>query len=629
MGCILLTLGSLRAAAADQSAPTAAAVQTAGTWSRDDAAHLLRRAAFGGTPQQIDAIHALGREAAVEYLLTGKLPEGVQPIFPKSELKAFEPTPNAGPDENDRQKLREMLAQAQKDGKDSDAAKKLEEYRKSIGQRQQRTDRQDIERLKGWWVDRMIRTDRPLEEKMSLFWHNLFTSGYRDVKSGKMMFEQNDLFHKQALDNYRKLTHSILHDGAMLRYLNNDQNVKGKPNENLARELMELFTLGEGNGYNEQDIKEVARALTGLAPAGRFGPQGGGRGPGGPVVMRPFMHDDGEKTIFGKTGNFGPDDVIELIFAKPEPAKYLARRLWIAFAAPEPTDSDLDPLVKAIHENNYDLVPVLRVLFNQPAFYSDAARFVIIKSPTELAVGTMRLLARNSNSNNYAGLVVRQMQAMDQELLQPPNVRGWVGGDNWITAATLFTRYNTATLMVAGGAPTIMGRGPNGQQPTPEQIQARMQQMRAGRPGGPPQPGGAAAAGRNPNANPNNNPNGNPNPAGANPDRERMMAERQRMMQDPKLREQMMQQFGRGFPQPIAPVAIASLFPKLDASPTSAQVVDAAIERFLQRPLHPDKRQALLDELGNDPIKIGTPESDTRIRQVIGLVMSTPEYQVE
>src|SRR5207302_4084936 len=143
------------------------------------------------------------------------------------------------------------------------------------------------------------------------------TSGYRDVKSGKMMFEQNALFHQHALGNYRKLTHAILHDGAMLRYLNNDQNVKGKPNENLARELMELFTLGEGNGYTETDIKEVARALTGLAPGGRAGPNGG-RGYGGPVTMRSFMHDPGEKTIFGKSGNFGPDDVVELLFSKSQ-----------------------------------------------------------------------------------------------------------------------------------------------------------------------------------------------------------------------------------------------------------------------------------------------------------------------
>src|ERR1051325_2753949 len=211
IGCIFVTLGTLRATAADQAAP-AAALQPGGAWSHDEAAHLLRRAAFGGTPQQIDAIQALGREAAVEYLLTGKLPEGVQPIFAKAELKPFEPTPNNGPDEIDRTKLRELFAQAQKDGKDSEAAKKLEEFRKSVGQKQQRTDRQDIERLKGWWVDRMIRTDRPLEEKMTLFWHNLFTSGYRDVKSGKMMAEQNELFHKQALGNYRKLTHSILQD---------------------------------------------------------------------------------------------------------------------------------------------------------------------------------------------------------------------------------------------------------------------------------------------------------------------------------------------------------------------------------------------------------------------------------
>ncbi len=625
LGCAAAILSVARPTmAAGPQVPASTSVQVATAWSRDDAAHLLRRAGFGGTPEQIDALHALGREAAVEHLLTGKLPEGAQLVFAKADLKAYVPVPVTEQNpEKQREQMRDLSAQAQKAGKDSDAARKLDATRRSLQQQQQRNERQEIDHLRLWWVERMLRTDRPLEEKMTLFWHNLFTSGYREVKSSKMLVEQNALFHDQALGNYRKLTQSIVHDGAMLRYLNNDQNVKGKPNENLARELMELFTLGEGSGYTEQDIKEVARALTGLAPGGRIGPMGG-RGYGGPVAMRPFMHDDGEKTIFGKTGKFGPDDVIELLFAKPEPSRYLAKRLWTAFVSADPSDADLAPVVKAIQDSNYEVTPALRLIFNSPAFYGEPARFAMIKSPAEVAVGTMRLLGRDAPTEPQVVFVMRQMVAMDQELLQPPNVRGWVGGDNWITAATLFTRYNTATMMVIGGAAGQQRRQFGGGQPTPEQMKTMMEQ-RAARTGGGPTTRPAGAAGPGVAAG-----DGNADPQMA--ERRRMFAERMKGIDDPKMREQMMQQYaGRlgGAGQQLAPVDADKLFTKLAASPSREQIVDAALGRFLQRPLHPDKRQALIDVLGDEPIKIGTPDSDNRIRQMISLVFSTPEYQVE
>jgi hypothetical protein len=232
------------------------------------------------------------------------------------------------------------------------------------------------------------------------------------------------------------------------------------------------------------------------------------------------------------------------------------------------------------------------------------------------------------------------MQQMDQELLQPPNVRGWVGGDNWITAATLFTRYNTATFMVTGQAQGFGGRrGPGGagQQFTPEQMQAFMQQ-RAAR--------AANAPGAGPATQPSVEqirarlmqrraaedavtstppPQPSDRPVAPSADRQRLM------QQDPQARQQMqmMQQFGRGFTQPPPPVNVAKLLPDLGATPTATQVVDAAIAHFLQRPLHPEKRAALVEALGDGPINIGTPESDSRIRQVLSLVMSTPEYQVD
>jgi hypothetical protein len=452
-------------------------------WSRDDAAHLLRRAGFGGTPEQIDQLHSLGRSVAVEYLLTGDLPAGATPIFHPANLPPFSTTPLPS------------------DRKAANMAK-----------------RQEIQRFRAWWLDRMFRTDHPLEEKMTLFWHGLFCSGFKEIKSSEPLIRQNNLFHQFALGNYQKLTAAIVHDAAMLKYLNNDQNVRGKPNENLARELMELFTMGEGNGYTEQDIKEVARALTGA-----------GVRPDGSYMFRPFRHDPGIKTIFGHTGAYKPDDVVDLIFAKPQPAQHLAQRLWTFFADPNPSPLDLAPIVESLHSTHYDVKAALRVLFNSPAFYADKCKFSLIKSPPEVIVGTLRTLGHEPNGAMLAPSI-QAMDRMGMELFQPPNVKGWPGGEHWITSATLFTRYNTCSAMIEGN---------------------------------------------------------------------------------------------------LGPAATPSrLFPTLN-NPTPDQLVDAAIARFLHRPLPDDKRQVLIEELGKAPLRIGDPLPDRRIRQMLALLLSTPEYQVE
>ncbi len=328
------------------SGPAGAAAAAKASWSRDDAAHLLRRAGFGGTPAQIDRLQALGHDAAVDYLLTGNLPAGAVAPFEHVDL------PELTADLTGDYRIQGPMLQY-----------KLQE-------------------LRVWWLDRMVRSDRPLEEKMTLFWHGLFCSGIREVRSVEAMSHQNQLFHREAIGNYKRLTADIIHDPAMIKYLNNDENIKGRPNENLARELMELFTMGEGNGYTEKDIPEVARALTGIT-TDRFGESS---------QFMPIRHDDGPKTIFGKTGNFTPDDVPELIFARPEPATYLARRLWQFFGTPDPTDQDIAPVAEALRSGEWELAPALRAVFTSPAFYSDRCKFALIKGPVELEAMTLRLL---------------------------------------------------------------------------------------------------------------------------------------------------------------------------------------------------------------------------------------------
>jgi len=459
------------------------------TWSHDDAAHLLRRAGFGGTPEQIDRLHAMGKKDAVEFLLAGPTSKPTtQPVFAKTDLPGFEFS------------------------KEPDDKKEA-----------QKSKRQDLQRLRVWWLDRMCRTDRPLEEKMTLFWHGLFCSGFMEVKEADFMYQQNALFRKEAVGNYKRLAHEIVHDPAMLRYLNADQNIRGKPNENLARELMELFTMGEGQGYTENDIKEVARSLTGLAVT----PRGS--------TFRPFRHDPDRKTIFGRTGNFAPDDVVDLIFDQPQPANYLARRLWIFFAATEPSDADILPVARALRLTNYDLKPALRAIFLNPGFYSDKVKFSLIRSPAELIASTVRQLDFQPGQQAQR-LLTESLTRMGQELFQPPNVRGWPGGEHWITSATLYTRYNICSILASGP------------------------------------PGGRREALN-----------------GASPEK---------------------------------------LFSKLPNNPSALDIVDAAVARFLQRPLPEAKKAALLEALGNGPIRLGS-RDDRRVMQMIALLMSTPEYQMQ
>lgn len=537
-------------------------------WTRDDAAHLLRRAGFGGTPTQIDRTYALGREAAVEYLITGTLPAGAEAPFIHVDLPAIE----INDDMNQRQGPERLF---------------------------------EVQKLRTWWMDRMVRTDRPLEEKMTLFWHGLFTSGIRECKIPRWMAGQNQLFHKEAIGNYKNLTREIIHDPAMLKYLNNDENLKGKPNENLARELMELFTMGEGNGYAEKDIPEVARALTGLAPRP---PRMAGSG----AIMRPMMHDNGPKTIFEHTGNFGPNDVVELIFARPEPANYLAGKLWTFFGGPGASDQDLRPIADALRNNHWEVAPALRVMFNSPGFYSAHTKLAIIKSPIQLEVTTLRLLEEPDEPRILMALAGGARQ-MGEELFQPPNVKGWPGGEHWITSSAIYTRYNIAAALANGtygsfGNGMGMLRGKEGQ---PKKAAGNLAPQEAVSPKD--KAADQVTSAPEPESKKNE----------AKRDTKQALAEQARE----KIRQEL-----AALP-PVSPpaqlVSPSKLFPQLAKEPTADQVADAAIARFLQQPLSADKRKVLTDALGAEPIQLGQPASDRRVRQMIGLLLSTPEYQVE
>jgi uncharacterized protein (DUF1800 family) len=290
--------------------------------------------------------------------------------------------------------------------------------------------------LQSWWMREMLTTPAPLTERMTLFWHGHFTSSLQGVRSPQLLYRQNLLLRRQSLGNYRELLHAVAHDPAMLIYLNNQQNRKGAPNENFARELLELFTLGEGQ-YSESDIKEAARAFTGwkaLPPEGRF-----------TVVAR--QHDDGVKQFLGERGRFDGDDIIDIILKQPRAAEFIVEELWREFVSPQPDPQAVSRLASKFR-SNWEIAPLLQSLLREPEFTTTASAGTLVKSPVEFVVGSARSL----------GLALAPWMAavasadMGQALFNPPNVKGWPQGEDWITSQWLLSRRQFV-LALAGHAP--------------------------------------------------------------------------------------------------------------------------------------------------------------------------------
>jgi uncharacterized protein (DUF1800 family) len=286
--------------------------------------------------------------------------------------------------------------------------------------------------LQAWWLQRMVQTTRPLEEKMTLFWHGLLTSGL-DKSGTTQMYTQNQLFRKMALANFDDLLKAVSKDPAMMVYLDTENNRKGKPNENYARELMELFTTGIGH-YTEDDVRESARAFTGWTLKGaaqqRYTTVS---------ALNPKYFDSGQKTFMGKTGNFTGDDIVEMLVPLRATAERLSTRLFSFFAYSNPEPEIVRHLADTFQQSHYNVGAVVREIFSLDAFYSPEAYRALIKSPAELAAQTLR--ATGSDAKTY-GATVAATAAMGQMLFYPPNVAGWPAGTSWINSSTLLTRVN-------------------------------------------------------------------------------------------------------------------------------------------------------------------------------------------
>lgn len=290
--------------------------------------------------------------------------------------------------------------------------------------------------LQTWWLERMIATPAPLQEKMTLFWHGHFTSAlFQKGISPQEMLAQNQLFRSYALGNIRKLTLAVSQDPAMLKYLDNRASVKAHPNENYARELMELFTLGHGN-YTEADVRESARAFTGWTVRGPL--RGGG------FFFNERQHDDGPKVFLGRSGNFNGNDVVDVIFEQAAAPRWFAKKLLEFYVYTDPEPALVDSLAVQLKNHDFELAPVLSTLLRSNVFYSDRAYRALVKSPVEYVVGTYQLFG----IAHVEPAALAALRRMGQVLFYPPDVKGWDGGAAWVNSQTVLARENFANTIV-------------------------------------------------------------------------------------------------------------------------------------------------------------------------------------
>lgn len=396
----------------------------------EEARHLLNRAGFGGDPSQIRTLADWGLDRAVDHLLDFAPIDYPRPTADRFDSEIMKPLSPAEQEEYRQARIR----------RDENVVARFRTRR----QEAQGRDRRQIRAMRRWWLERMIESPRPLEEKMTLFWHGHFATSYRTIENSYHMFLQNCMFRSQAVGNFGELLFAVLRDPAMLAYLDNDQSRKGSPNENLARELMELFSLGEG-AYTERDIKEGARALTGYTFEHND------------FVFRRDWHDGGSKRILERQGNMDGDDFARVILEQKRCSEFIASGLHrffvadpIAYPAPAAARGAIEDLASELRSARYDLKPALGRLFRSEHFYASPHRNGRIKSPVDLIVGAVRSLRTPGRDLD---VLCDALALMGQDLFFPPSVAGWAGGRNWINTSTLFTRQNALTYLLTGRSP--------------------------------------------------------------------------------------------------------------------------------------------------------------------------------
>ena len=373
-----------------------------------EARHLLARTGFGlSRPDEIMALAYMSRDQAVDHLLGGL-----------RSTPVTEPPGWVG-DAMPAGKVRKTWSKARK---------------KAFN----KTNRERWRLLQQWWAGEMLATPSPLTERLVLFWHNHFTTSFDGVKWIPYLYAQNDVFRRHAAGSFRDLLMAMVADPAMLFYLDGRRNRAKKPNENFARELLELFTMGEGMGYTERDIREAARALSGWSvdPATSK------------AVFRAKQHDRGQKEFLGQRGAFGAPQVVDVILDHDRPARYMAETFYDAFIGGRRHTPTVNAAAKAFRQTDYSIHTLLRTLLVSPAFWDPETYGTQIKSPVDMVMG----LARFTHWQGTMKVLVNRMNTMGQRLFRPPNVKGWPGGATWITTTSLASRNGFVYAMTRSWA---------------------------------------------------------------------------------------------------------------------------------------------------------------------------------
>jgi hypothetical protein len=401
---------------------------TAADWNYDRAAHLLAHGGFGGTPAEIQSLADAGLERAVRSLVYYEgIPNPKMQPFVESGL--WNPGLNGFPESRP-----EATERAEKQGTSMGVLTKPSGKRpvQPVSDRffyWLRATLLETRRLGYWWANRMLQTTHPVEQKMALMWHGHFATHENKVRDYRKMMQQIDLFEREATGNIRDLAIQVAQNPAMLYFLDAQYNVKGAPNENFAREVMELFTMGVGN-YSEKDVREAARAFTGWYFDNLS------------FKLNPDKHDHGAKTFLGRTGDFDGVEVLKIIFEQPVTAEYLAAKMY-RFLVRDELSPDLQKKLGAVlRSHNYEVKPLLTTIFLSKDFYSAASYGGHIKGPVEHMVAMMKHLG----AETLPGVpdFNQSTISMGQHLLNPPSVAGWAGGKAWVTPGLLIARGNVA-----------------------------------------------------------------------------------------------------------------------------------------------------------------------------------------
>ena len=568
---------------------------TATDWSYDRAEHLLGRAGFSGTPEEIQTLADMTPAQAVRSLVDydGISNDHLQPFvhsgFWDETLTPFPPSRPAATD------------LAVKDGASLGIRVKpdhVNRHMQPVSDRffyWLRATRMETRRVGYWWAERMLDTNRPLEEKMALFWHGHFATAENKVRDYRKMLLQIDTFERYATGNFGDLLVAVARDPGMLSYLDAGVNVKGAANENIAREVMELFTMGVGN-YAEQDVREAARAFTDWNFHNLD------------FVVNVAQHDDEPKTFLGRTGHFGGVDVLNIILEQPATAEYIATKLYRFFVREDLSLALAAQLGAILRDSDYELRPLLTTLFLSRDFYSEASYGAHIKGPVEHVITMLKHLG----AEDVPGVpdFNRTTIALGQHLLNPPSVAGWAQGKSWITPAVLQERGNVAfdylfPSVVDFQDPNFLTRRGDGV------VGERLRR------------GYDFSA------------------AIALDDTDKMSAfdmaarERDELFNTRVSGYRAWDQAVRKLiptPRGAARISVTQIVWDSGAA-TTGEAVDALLERFLRMPVSSDLRDSLValleDELGTSDLSRAQTYMEDPLRMVTHLIMSTPEYQID